>query len=151
MPSDTLFLNHLLNALIWLIFLQKRNLNMKYKRSASPFLCKENRIWIIHTSLSIENNALTLEQATAVLSGIHILGQLFEIQWVRMVSVHINIWKQPPFLATRHSCGSCHADARLFVEHRTVSNWRCTGIFQGSRVARSPKLWDSSSLQYEKL
>ena len=47
---------------------------------ASPFLCKENRIWIIHTSLSIENNALTLEQATAVLSGIHILGQLFEIQ-----------------------------------------------------------------------
>ena len=80
MPSDTLFLNHLLNALIWLIFLQKRNLNIKYKRSASPFLCKENRIWIIHTSLSIENNALTLEQATAVLGGIHILGQLFEIQ-----------------------------------------------------------------------
>lgn len=53
---------------------------MKYKRSASPFLCKENRIWIIHTSLSIENNALTLEQATAVLSGTHILGQLFELQ-----------------------------------------------------------------------
>ena len=79
MPSDTLFLNHLLNALIWLIFLQKRNLNMKYKRSAS-LLCKENRIWIIHTSLSIENNALTLEQATAVLSGTHISGQLFELQ-----------------------------------------------------------------------
>lgn len=35
-----------------------------------------------------------------------------------MVSVHMNIWKQPPFLATRHSCGSCHADAWLFVEHR---------------------------------
>ena len=63
MPSDTLFLNYRLNSLIWLIFLQKRNANVKYKRSTSPFLCKENRIRTIHASLAIENNTLTLEQS----------------------------------------------------------------------------------------
>lgn len=56
---------------------------MKYKRSTSPFLCKENRIRTIYASLAIENNTLTLEQVTAVLSGTHILGQLLEIQGVR--------------------------------------------------------------------
>lgn len=78
MPSDTLFLNYRLNSLIWLIFLQKRNANVKYKPpftitpvilrlvseiselvgqvqalsgSTSHFLCKENRIRTIHASL----------------------------------------------------------------------------------------------------
>lgn len=56
---------------------------MKYKRSTSPFLCKENRIRTIHVSVAIESNSLTLEQVTAVLSGTHIWDQLIEIQGVR--------------------------------------------------------------------
>lgn len=56
---------------------------MKYKRSTSPFLCKENRIRTIHVSVAIESNTLILELVTAVLSGTHILGQFIEIQGVR--------------------------------------------------------------------
>ncbi len=88
-------------------FLQKRNTNVKYKPpftitpvilrlvseiselvghvqalsgSTSPLLRRENRIRTIHASLAIENNTLTLEQVTAVLSGTHIFGQHIEIQ-----------------------------------------------------------------------
>lgn len=69
---------------------------MKYKRSTSPFLCKENRIRTIHASLAIENNTLTLEQATAVLNGKYALGQQNEIQEIRnafSAYEHLEAWK----------------------------------------------------------
>ena len=96
--SYPLFLNYLPNAPYWqhnpfrvyskntlilLIFLQKRNINVKYKRSTSPFLCKENRIRTIHVSVAIESNTLILELVTAVLSGTHVLYQVIEIQVFR--------------------------------------------------------------------
>jgi hypothetical protein len=56
---------------------------VKYKRSTSPFLCKENRIRTIHVSVAIESNTLILELVTAVLSGTHVLYQVIEIQVFR--------------------------------------------------------------------
>lgn len=49
----------------------------------SPHLRKENRIRTIHSSLAIENNALSLEQVTAVVEGKHVLAppkDLLEVQ-----------------------------------------------------------------------
>ena len=68
---------------------------MKYKRSTSPFLCKENRIRTIHVSVAIESNTLTLELVTAVLSGKHVLGQTIEIQGFRnafSAYEHLETW-----------------------------------------------------------
>ena len=136
MPSDTLFsqlatkctilaaqpISRIFPKTLLLIFLQKRNANVKYKPpftitpvilrlvseiselvghvqalsgSTSPFLRKENRIRTIHASLAIENNTLTLEQVTAVLNGKHVLGQPREIQEVRntfIVDEHLETW-----------------------------------------------------------
>jgi Fic family protein len=48
-----------------------------------PRLRRENRIRSIHASLAIENNTLTLEQVTAVISGKRVLGPPSEIQEVK--------------------------------------------------------------------
>jgi Fic family protein len=48
-----------------------------------PTLRRANRIRSIHASLAIENNTLTLDQVTAVISGKRILGPPDEIQEVR--------------------------------------------------------------------
>lgn len=47
-----------------------------------PKLRRENRIRSVHASLAIENNTLTLEQVTAVLSGKRVLGPAKEIREV---------------------------------------------------------------------
>jgi Fic family protein len=48
-----------------------------------PKLRRENRIRSIHASLAIENNTLSLDQVTAVISGKRVLGQPREIQEVK--------------------------------------------------------------------
>ena len=48
-----------------------------------PMLRRENRIRSIHASLAIENNTLSLNQVTAVLSGKRVLGPPGEIQEVK--------------------------------------------------------------------
>jgi len=55
----------------------------KPETAIKPYLRRTNRIRTIHASLAIENNALTLEQVTAVLDGKHVLGMPREIQEVR--------------------------------------------------------------------
>ncbi|MES2921909.1 MAG: Fic family protein [Verrucomicrobiota bacterium] len=47
-----------------------------------PKLRRENRIRSVHASLAIENNTLTLDQVTAVISGKRVLGPPREIQEV---------------------------------------------------------------------
>ena len=49
----------------------------------NPTLRRENRIRTIHSSLLIENNALTIEQVTAVLGGHHILAPPKDIREVQ--------------------------------------------------------------------
>lgn len=49
---------------------------------AVPKLRRENRIRSIHASLAIENNTLSLDQVTAVLSGKRVLGPVREIREV---------------------------------------------------------------------
>ena len=49
----------------------------------SPRLRRENRIRTIHSSLSIEQNSLSLEQVTAILDGKRILGNPNEIKEVQ--------------------------------------------------------------------
>jgi len=51
--------------------------------SSVPKLRRENRIRSIHASLAIENNTLSLDQVTAVISGKRVLGQPREIQEVK--------------------------------------------------------------------
>ena len=46
-------------------------------------LRRENRIRSIHASLAIENNTLSLDQVTAVISGKRVLGLPREIQEVK--------------------------------------------------------------------
>jgi Fic family protein len=48
-----------------------------------PKLRRENRIRSIHASLAIENNTLSLDQVTAVISGKRVLGQPREIREVK--------------------------------------------------------------------
>ena len=48
-----------------------------------PRLRRENRIRSVHASLAIENNTLSLDQVTAVISGKRVLGQPREIQEVK--------------------------------------------------------------------
>jgi Fic family protein/predicted transcriptional regulator len=48
-----------------------------------PKLRRENRIRSIHASLAIENNTLSLDQVTAVISGKRVLGHPREIQEVK--------------------------------------------------------------------
>ena len=54
-----------------------------HKDTISPKLRRENRIKTIHSSLSIENNTLSLEQVTAVLDGKRVLGAPQEIREVQ--------------------------------------------------------------------
>ncbi|MBR3314868.1 MAG: Fic family protein [Atopobiaceae bacterium] len=49
----------------------------------NPTLRRENRIRTIHSSLLIENNALTLDQVTAVLDGHHVLAPAKDIREVQ--------------------------------------------------------------------
>lgn len=49
----------------------------------NPILRRENRIKTIHSSLAIEQNTLTLEQVTAVISGKRILGPPQDIREVK--------------------------------------------------------------------
>lgn len=53
------------------------------KLSSSPTLRRANRIRTIHGSLAIEQNTLTLEQVTAVLSGKHVLAPPKDIAEVK--------------------------------------------------------------------
>ena len=48
-----------------------------------PLLRRENRIRSIHASLAIENNTLSLDQVTSVISGKRVLGPPQEIQEVK--------------------------------------------------------------------
>lgn len=49
----------------------------------NPVLCRKNRILTIHSSLSIEQNTLTLEQVTAVLNGKQVLAPPKDIEEVK--------------------------------------------------------------------
>lgn len=51
--------------------------------NANPKLRRENRIKMIHSSLAIENNSLSLDQVTAIINGKRILGEPREIQEVK--------------------------------------------------------------------
>ncbi len=174
--SISLFLNYLPNAPYWqhnpfrvyskntlilLIFLQKRNTNVKYKPpftitpailrlvseiselvghvqalsgSTSPLLRRENRIRTIHASLAIENNTLTLEQVTAVLNGKHVLGQPREIQEVRNAFIayeHLETWNP----SSQNDILAAHAMLMAgLVDHPGQFRAGGVGVFQGSRV-----------------
>ncbi len=49
----------------------------------SSMLRKKNQIRTIHSSLSIENNTLSLKQVTDIIDGKHVLGAPDEIQEVK--------------------------------------------------------------------
>ena len=58
-------------------------LTVKNGAAANPQLRRENQLRIIHASLAIENNSLSLEQMTDVLNGKRVLGAPQEIREVK--------------------------------------------------------------------
>lgn len=62
---------------------QVERINVLHKEKINPHLRRENRIKTIHSSLSIEQNTLTLEQVTAILDGKRVLGNPNEIREVQ--------------------------------------------------------------------
>jgi len=58
-------------------------LGLRQDSPTAPALRRGNRLRTIQASLAIENNSLTLEQVTAVVSGKRVLGPAKEIQEVR--------------------------------------------------------------------
>lgn len=59
----------------------KIHINERMERS--PHLRRKNRIRTIHSSLAIENNTLSIDQVTAIISGKRVLGTQAEIQEVK--------------------------------------------------------------------
>lgn len=58
-------------------------INLEQKENINPRLRKDNQIKTIHSSLSIENNSLSLEQVTSIINGKRVLGKESEIQEVK--------------------------------------------------------------------
>ncbi len=67
-------------------------------QNLTPFLRRKNRIQTIHASLAIENNTLSLDQATALLNGERVRGSKKEIQEVKNAfEVYENLDDLNPF------------------------------------------------------
>ena len=58
-------------------------LDLDHRLTSNPTLRRSNRIRTIHGSLAIEQNALSLEQVTAVLNGKHVLAPPKDIAEVK--------------------------------------------------------------------
>ena len=99
-----------------------------------PQLRRENRIRSIHASLAIENNTLSLDQVTAVISGKRVLGQPREIQEVKNAFAAyeaMTSWKS----STAKDLPSAH---RLLMEGLVDDagkfRTRSVGIAKGNRI-----------------
>ena len=57
-------------------------LSVLYEGHVTPYLIRKNRIRMIHSSLAIENNTLTIDQVTAIIDGKRVLGNPNEIREV---------------------------------------------------------------------
>ncbi len=58
-------------------------IHISERMDTNPHLWRKNRIRTIHSSLAIENNTLSIEQVTAIISGKRVLGLPTEIQEVK--------------------------------------------------------------------
>ena len=99
-----------------------------------PKLRRENRIRSIHASLAIENNTLSLDQVTAVISGKRVLGQPREIQEVKNAFAAYEAmpsWKP-------HAVKDLLAAHRLMLEGLVDDpgkfRTRSVGIAKGNRI-----------------
>ena len=99
-----------------------------------PKLRRKNRIRSIHASLAIENNTLSLDQVTAVISGKRVLGQPREIQEVK------NAFSAYEAMSGWNPSSSKDllAAHRLMLEtlhdHAGKFRTRAVGIAQGKRI-----------------
>ena len=94
--------------------------------NANPRLRRENRIKTIHSSLAIENNSLSLNQVTAIISGKRVLGEPREIQEVKNAfEAYEQLLQYDP-----------HSINDLLTAHRTLMNKlvREVGMFRSGGV-----------------
>jgi Fic family protein len=99
-----------------------------------PKLRRENRIRSIHASLAIENNTLSLDQVTAVISGKHVLGLPREIQEVKNAFAAYEAmasWK--PF-AAKDLLAAHRLLMEGLVEEAGRFRARSVGIAKGNRI-----------------
>jgi len=105
------------------------------EQNLTPRLRRANRIRTIQASLAIENNALTLEQMTAVIDGKRVLGLPREIQEVRNAFVAYEAmenWQpaaEPDLLSAHRLLMSA------FVDRPGVYRSGGVGIFRGEQLA----------------
>ena len=80
---------------------------------ANPTLRRSNRIRTIHGSLAIEQNTLSLEQATAVLGGKHVLAPPKDIAEVKNAyEIYKRLDELDPLRGGRPSASPRRYDAR---------------------------------------
>ncbi|AAS13158.1 MAG TPA: Fic family protein [Treponema sp.] len=97
-------------------------------------LRKKNRIKTIHSSLSIENNSLTIEQITAIIEGKRVLGPPNEIQEVKNavqayeLLLNLNPYKQNDLLKAHQLM------MNDLVKHSGKYRKGGVGIFDGKGV-----------------
>jgi Fic family protein len=99
-----------------------------------PKLRRKNRIRSIHASLAIENNTLSLDQVTAVISGKRVLGQPREIQEVKNAFAAyevIHSWKPT---AVKDLLAAHRLMLQTLDDRAGKFRTRAVGIAQGKRI-----------------
>ncbi len=99
-----------------------------------PKLRRENRIRSIHASLAIENNILSLDQVTAVISGKRVLGQPREIQEVKNAFAAYEVMSSWKSTAVKDLLAAHRLMLQALDDHAGKFRTRAVGIAQGKRI-----------------
>jgi len=99
-----------------------------------PKLRRENRIRSIHASLAIENNTLSLDQVTAVISGKRVLGQPREIQEVKNAFAAYEVMSSWKPSAVKDLLAAHRLMLQAIEDHAGKFRTRAVGIAQGKRI-----------------
>jgi Fic family protein len=99
-----------------------------------PKLRRKNRIRSIHASLAIENNTLSLDQVTAVISGKRVLGQPREIQEVKNAFAAYEVMHSWKPNAVKDLLAAHRLMLQTLDDHAGKFRTRAVGIAQGKRI-----------------
>jgi Fic family protein len=99
-----------------------------------PKLRRENRIRSIQASLAIENNTLSLDQVTAVISGKRVLGQPREIQEVKNAFAAYEVMSSWKPTVVKDLLAAHRLMLQALDDHAGKFRTRAVGIAQGKRI-----------------
>ncbi len=99
-----------------------------------PKLRRENRIRSIQASLAIENNTLTLDQVTAVISGKRVLGEPREIQEVKNAFAAYEAMPSWSASSSKDLLAAHRLMLHGLVDHAGKFRTSAVGIAKGERI-----------------